>query len=184
MRYFFIVIALFFPICQNLSAQTTFTIQVTTMDESCEKGKAQAEINGSTSSYTINWSTGENTTAISNLNAGNYSIKIIYGTEEDTTVYFNINKVDCPVDIPNFFSPNDDGYNDTWSIGKTQYFPNFELTVFNRWGQLVHKQTGIYIPWKGTYLGTPLPDGAYYYIFFYDITDRKNFIKGDISILR
>jgi hypothetical protein len=41
-----------------------------------------------------------------------------------------------------------------------------------------------YIPWDGSSLNIPLPDATYYYVLFFSKSDKKNFIKGDISIIK
>jgi gliding motility-associated-like protein len=69
-----------------------------------------------------------------------------------------------PLKIPNAFSPNGDGINDTWAIGNANTYNNLKVQVFNRAGQLVHEQQGSFTPWNGTYNNKPLPLGTYYYI--------------------
>ena len=82
------------------------------------------------------------------------------------------------------FTPNGDDYNDTWNITKINLFPDFELFVYNRWGQLVHHQKNEYIPWDGKTLIIPVPDATYYYILYLSKNDRNKFIKGPVSIIR
>jgi len=73
------------------------------------------------------------------------------------------------VTVPNSFSPNGDGINDLWLIGGLDTYPESVTEVFNRYGQLVFRSVGYSKPWDGTYNGSPLPVGTYYYII-----DRKN----------
>ena len=62
------------------------------------------------------------------------------------------------------FTPNGDGINDTWFIEDIGNHPNAEITVFNRWQQIVFSHTGIYNnDWNGQYNGGPLPDASYFY---------------------
>lgn len=61
--------------------------------------------------------------------------------------------------IPNTMTPNGDGYNDTWDIGGLQRFPDAEVRVYSRWGQIVHRTRG-YQPWDGG----ELPEAVYYYV--------------------
>jgi gliding motility-associated-like protein len=87
-----------------------------------------------------------------------------------------------PLGIPNVFSPNGDGINDTWIITNITYYPDAEVSVFNRYGQLVYQTQGAYKPWDGNYNGKKVPFGTYYYII-----DTKNNAKkksGSITILR
>jgi gliding motility-associated-like protein len=73
------------------------------------------------------------------------------------------------VAVPNSFSPNGDGINDYWVIGGLDTYPESVTEVFNRYGQLVFRSVGYPKPWDGSFNGSPLPAGTYYYII-----DRKN----------
>jgi gliding motility-associated-like protein len=66
--------------------------------------------------------------------------------------------------IPNAFTPNGDGINDTWDIQKINNYPDCSVQVFNRYGLLVFSSIGYSIPWDGIYKGSELPTGTYYYI--------------------
>lgn len=77
-----------------------------------------------------------------------------------TTVFVVLN-----IPIPNVFTPNSDGVNDTWDIPLLQTFPNAVLTVYNRWGNIVYDGTGYSEAWDGTNLsGDLMIDGTYFYI--------------------
>ena len=67
----------------------------------------------------------------------------------------------------NLFTPNGDGLNETWRIFAIERFPNADVRVFSRWGQLVFRSTGYGNgrEWDGTNGGgTRLPEGTYYYV--------------------
>lgn len=66
--------------------------------------------------------------------------------------------------IPNAFSPNGDGINDTWTISHINAYGNADVSVFNRYGQLVFHSTGYPNDWDGKLNGKPLPVGTYYYV--------------------
>lgn len=66
--------------------------------------------------------------------------------------------------IPNTFTPNGDGKNDQWNITNLQTYPNAAVSIYNRSGQQVYQSNGYGVPWGGTYNGSPLPVGTYYYI--------------------
>jgi gliding motility-associated-like protein len=84
--------------------------------------------------------------------------------------------------IPNAFSPNNDGINDTWNIAALQTYPNAEVSVFNRHGQLVFYNKGYTKQWNGTYNSKPLPVATYYYII--DLKDGRGILSGSVSILK
>ncbi len=75
-------------------------------------------------------------------------------------------KVFPEIAIPNSFSPNNDGINDTWDMPFMQAFEQAEVRVFTRSGQVVFHQKGTYVPWDGTYRSKHVPVGAYYYHIF------------------
>ena len=91
-------------------------------------------------------------------------------------------KVFKNLNIPNVFSPNGDGINDTWVIDKIEDYPQVSVKVFNRYGQIVFLSTGNYHSWDGTYNGAALPVGTYFYLI-----DRGNGLplkSGSVSIIR
>lgn len=69
--------------------------------------------------------------------------------------------------IPNAFTPNNDMLNDTWQI-KTHFIRSLQLSIYNRWGNLIYKTYNTSINWNGTLNGKKLPEGIYYYRLFYE----------------
>ncbi|WP_183563421.1 gliding motility-associated C-terminal domain-containing protein [Mucilaginibacter sp. SP1R1] len=84
--------------------------------------------------------------------------------------------------IPNTFSPNGDGRNDFWDIEALVTYPQCLLTVYNRNGQQVFKSIGYDHPWQGTYNGSPLPSGTYYYVL--DLKSGAPLLSGWVVIVR
>jgi gliding motility-associated-like protein len=84
--------------------------------------------------------------------------------------------------IPSAFSPNNDGLNDTWNIPVLTAFPGFELTVFNRQGQIVFRSKESYKAWDGKYKGAPQPGGVYVYQL--DLKDGNTTRKGTLTLIR
>ena len=84
-------------------------------------------------------------------------------------------------EIPNTFTPNGDGVNDTWEIKYLGSYPNSTIMIFNRYGKDVYKSES-YTAWDGKLNGTNLPDGMYYYI----ITANSGQLKytGSVMIIR
>ncbi len=82
--------------------------------------------------------------------------------------------------IPNAFTPNGDGKNDTWNIPALSAYPSFELFVYGRWGQLVFYTKDNPKPWDGNYKNTACPNGAYTYI----IKTGNDVLKGNVLIIR
>ena len=85
--------------------------------------------------------------------------------------------------IPNTFTPNGDGTNDTWVIQDLDVFTDAILEVYNTAGQRVYRSVGYEKPWDGTMNGRPLPVGTYYYAINLKDTRTKPLV-GYVTILR
>jgi len=90
------------------------------------------------------------------------------------------------IKIPNAFTPNGDGVNDTWVIKSIEAYPDNELKVFNRWGNLIFESIGYLNEWGGTFKGQKVVDGTYYYVLKVNEDDGTNFMNytGSITIMR
>jgi len=86
------------------------------------------------------------------------------------------------VDIPNAFSPNGDGINEKWILKNIETYPEADISVFNRYGQLLYTAKGNGQPWDGTYNGRPLPVASYYYVI--DLKNNFPKLSGWIMLLR
>jgi len=84
--------------------------------------------------------------------------------------------------VPNTFSPNGDGINDTWRIENLIYYPNHKLEIYNRSGQVMFRSTQYNGEWDGTYKGKSLPSGTYYYII--DLGGVRAPKKGYVTLIR
>jgi len=84
--------------------------------------------------------------------------------------------------VPNVFSPNGDGINDTWRIQYLESYPGATIDVFNRYGQKVFSSLGYEKEWDGTYKGNPLPIGTYYYII--NPKNGRALISGSVTIIK
>lgn len=85
-------------------------------------------------------------------------------------------------EIPNAFSPNGDGINDTWDIKYLESYPGATVDVFNRYGQIVFRSFGYNRAWDGRSNGQVLPIGTYYYII--NPKNGKPIYTGSITIIR
>ena len=94
--------------------------------------------------------------------------------------------VQNPLSIPNTITPNDDGFNDLWSISNISNYPNAQVMVFDRWGQQVFKVTGYTQDqrWDGSHNGLRLPSGTYYYVIELKVGGTTKIYNGPISIIK
>ncbi len=150
-------------------------------------GSASGTASGGTPPYAWLWSTGENTTSISDLGVGEYSVVVTDFNGCVDTASFTL----IPpfiINIPVAISPNGDGLNDIFVIDGLEDHPENELVIFNRWGDIVYRKENYLNDWDGSsnaelQLGKKeLPDGAYFYHL--QIKDEPNVIKGSVIIKR
>lgn len=70
------------------------------------------------------------------------------------------------------FSPNGDDVNDFFNVQGLEGYPNNKVMVFNRWGNLIYEVINYQNNWFGTWNGTRLPQGTYFYIV--ELNDTSN----------
>lgn len=120
---------------------------------------------------------------------GNYPVTLVaYDNNCLDTAYdtIRVSGVSEILEIPNVFSPNNDGVNDVFFIPSVG-IEFMEVFVFNRYGEIVYEWYGRNGFWDGyTYpAGQPVPDGTYFYQVTatgFDQTDY--FEKGIVTLLR
>lgn len=83
---------------------------------------------------------------------------------------------------PNTFTPNGDGINDTWEIKYLDQYQGCLIEVYTANGQMVYNNVGYTKAWDGTFKGTPVPAGTYYYVI--DPKNGRKKIAGFITLLR
>lgn len=88
--------------------------------------------------------------------------------------------------LPNAFSPNNDGYNDTYKPKSYQSIIEFRATIYNRWGQKIYEWDDVSSKgWDGTFHGQPVKQGTYYVYAKARGADGREFtIKRDVNLLR
>jgi len=89
--------------------------------------------------------------------------------------------------IPNTITPNNDGINDFFSIRNIKSYPNNEIIITNRWGELIFSSQEYQNNWAGTYQNSslPVPDGTYYYLLNLNgLTGESVNKSGFIQIIR
>ncbi|MDO7745032.1 MAG: gliding motility-associated C-terminal domain-containing protein, partial [Pedobacter sp.] len=92
----------------------------------------------------------------------------------------NITVTPIPVFIPNTFTPNGDGKNDTFKIIGRESFDTTDVLIFNRWGNEVYRNKNYNDEWDGS----GLSEGTYYYLIILKKGDNQVSKKGWILIKR
>ncbi len=129
-----------------------------------------------------------NATITINTNSiGNYSFQLDDGTIQSSNVFQNVTSGihsitvyqndGCAKSItkndiliihyPLFFTPNGDGFNDTWTISDLFLQPNAPIYIFDRYGKLLKQISTIGNGWDGTYNGQLMPADSYWFTVEY-----------------
>ncbi len=93
-----------------------------------------------------------------------------------TLVPQRIESGDCiskDLDVPNFFTPNNDGYNDVWQVSAEAEDQIDFIQIYDRYGKLIQSLNTGNLFWNGLYKGKPMPSGDYWYLASYK-TGAKN----------
>ena len=82
--------------------------------------------------------------------------------------------------IPKFFTPNGDTINDTFVLNGMDFFSSYEISIFNRYGNLLKRSQNKALSWDGTFNNTPLPASDYWYT----IKVNDTLFKGHFALKR
>ena len=89
------------------------------------------------------------------------------------------------VDYPNYFTPNNDGYHDTWNIiGIADFDATANIYIFDRYGKLLKQISPLTPGWDGTYNGNALPSSDYWFRVEYTEQGVQKEIKGHFTLKR
>ena len=93
-----------------------------------------------------------------------YRVVAVRNLNDQTISTSNTVSVEKPYALyaPNAFSPDSDGINDFFKISG-QGILDFQIEIYNRWGQMVYKSDDLSKGWNGTFKGENLPTGSYVY---------------------
>ena len=87
--------------------------------------------------------------------------------------------------MPNIFTPNGDIYNPLFRPMKYESVNEYELLIYNRWGQKVYQSNDIEGGWDGEINGKELPEGCYFWLVSYkDIEGLSLLLNGTVTLLR
>jgi len=143
-------------------------------------------VTGDSLSYVWTPATGLNKTNVLNpiatpSNDTQYTLTVTTAKGCTASASINVIVLKAPV-VPNTFSPNNDGVNDTWNIKYMDTYPDCTVEVFNRFGKKLYSSVGYTVPWDGKYNGADLPIGVYYYVI--NPKNGRSTISGSVTIIR
>ncbi|MEX1133150.1 MAG: gliding motility-associated C-terminal domain-containing protein [Flavobacteriales bacterium] len=174
------VIVLALPIADAGPNQTIF------LSESANLGGAPSGPPGSTFTWSpdslLSNSTVPNPTADPTVSTW-YTLTVV-GPDGCISVDSVLITVVPDIVIPTGFTPNGDGHNETWIIDFIELFPNVEVEIYNRWGEMLFQSVGYRTPWDGRYSGGPVPVGTYYYVVKLNDPEFPDAFTGPLTVIR
>ncbi len=131
---------------------------------------------------------------------GNYEYQLDNGAFQSSNVFANVGaglhniaiKNECDtkystayiVDYPRYFTPNSDGYHDTWNIPELKGQANSKVLIFDRFGKLIKEIRPSGSGWNGTFNGKELPSTDYWFIVTYEEKGITKEHKAHFSMKR
>lgn len=94
-------------------------------------------------------------------------------------------EVFLPVYVPNAFSPDNDGINDVF-LPVSGHLRNFEMQIYNRWGELIFETDDLDRPWDGSVRGSDhyVQIGVYLWVVWFDAREGRKQIQGHVTVVR
>ena len=135
---------------------------------------------------------------------GDYEYRLDGGAWQDSSTFVDVSAGDHDIDVrdkigcgfesdkitvmdyPKFFTPNDDGYHDTWNIKGIANQPSAKIYIFDRYGKLMKQISPSSEGWNGTYNGSPMPTSDYWFVVEYlepNTLEQKEF-KAHFTLKR
>nr|WP_294933865.1 T9SS type B sorting domain-containing protein [uncultured Flavobacterium sp.] len=187
----------------TVSHAGTYSVTVTN-NEGCSAVKNYFVTSSGTATITdievTSFSGNNNSITIHVSGLGDYEFSLDNINYQDSNVFTNLysgeytvyvhDKNDCGMvfqstyvlDYPRFFTPNGDGYNDTWRIKNLEIdYPGSQLLIFNRYGKLLKQISASGEGWNGTFNNQTLPSDDYWFTLK---LENGRIIKGHFSLKR
>lgn len=157
-------------------------------------------VNNSSNATNYTWSFGDETPTSNEENplhvypgetSGGYTIMLVASNDAgcvDTTYGYVKVREELIFYVPNTFTPDGDQFNNTFFPVFTSGYDvfNYELLIFNRWGEMIFESHNTDIGWDGTYKGAMVQDGTYTWkikVKVKDYDEHKQFV-GHVNMIR
>lgn len=120
------------------------------------------------------WNTGATKPTITVTNDGLYFLQVsLKSCQADDSINVHQAECRCEVYIPNVFRPNYDGRNDYFRPVSQCDFLEYELTIYNRWGELIFNSSDINTPWDGMVGNQAAHQSVYFYMISGRLSNQK-----------
>jgi len=123
--------------------------------------------------FSLDGDTYQDSPIFENVPGGRYSIRIDDNCNIQVIEFIHLV-------IPQFFTPNEDGFNDVFRIPADLFFDEFSITIFDRYGKLILAAEEAPFIWDGTYNGKALPSQD----FWYKLNVNGTIYTGHVTLKR
>jgi gliding motility-associated-like protein len=148
-----------------------------------DDGSISVSIIGGLEPYSYEWSNGASTATIQGLTEGTYTVTVIDQTGCSASASIKLTQP-VQLEIPSGFSPNGDSRNDWFVVRGIEAYPDNELTIYNRWGNIVFQKDNYSNEWDGSNnSGEALPDGTYF-VLLKAVAEETTTLKGFVDLRR
>jgi gliding motility-associated-like protein len=133
------------------------------------------------------WSNGASTSSIQTTTAGLYLLQVIDYNHCTGTDSMQVIEKPCPNKIffPSAFTPNGDGRNDLFKPFVQGSMKTYQLTVYNRWGQVVFRSTDFHSGWNDSINNLLQDNGIFVWLCTYQFAgEQKKTLKGVLTLIK
>lgn len=130
------------------------------------------------------WSNGSTDSIYNVTTAGWHYVTVtdVCATITDS-IYFSLRN--CHLFFPDVFSPNGDGVNDIAKLlGDVNGVTDYDLSIFNRWGEKLFTTQDVQSGWNGNAKGIPADISTYYYLIRFNYLGETQLLKGSLMLVR
>ncbi|MBK9225348.1 MAG: T9SS type B sorting domain-containing protein [Flavobacterium sp.] len=192
----------------SVTIPDTYGVKATDNISNCSSKIIAVDVIGSSAPINISFTSSEAfednqmVTVIATGNGGDYEYQLDFGPFQDSPNFTNIppgehiftvrDKNGCGsttksitlINYPKYFTPNSDGYNETWNIIGLERQASSIVYIYDRYGKLLKQIKPSGFGWDGTYNGRQLPSSDYWFNVLYEENGVTREFKSHFSLKR
>ncbi len=156
----------------------------------CSDDKNTISLNASDiRNHSYLWQDGSREPVYIASDSGTYRVEVSNscGVAEDV-IHIKLEDCECKLFVPNAFTPNGDGTNDFFKPISFCNLTDYNLLIFDRWGEKLFESHDVEVGWDGLYLGNMMNPGVYVYYINYAGHENSYIVtkgvKGSLTLLR
>jgi len=135
----------------------------------------------------VRWDNGSSAPTLNVTESGTYTVTVFNDCGSATDkIRVDFTQCEPKPQVPNAFSPNGDGRNDVFKPVVRGPMYEYELRIFNRWGELIFISSDQHRGWDGKHKGVPVDIGTYVWWLTYKKSagGTPNVLKGEVTVVR